>query len=63
MRKRKVTQSRFCQINSHPWLGLLLTSGETNIFAAKCAVTLVSEEASHFLNVVVHYISKEHLPQ
>ena len=33
----------FCQAMDHPWMGLLLTEGETRANYSRCAATMVSE--------------------
>ena len=45
-------ENLFCQDPSHSWLGLLLASGETDIFDANCAATLVGQNLLVFLNTL-----------
>ena len=40
--------SIFCQAMDHPWMGLLLTEGETQAKYSRCAATLVDKDINYF---------------
>ena len=46
----------------HPWMGLLLTEGETQAKYSRCAATLVDKDINFFLIFSLFPDWKQHLP-
>ena len=53
-----------CQDLSHPWMGLLLTEGETKANYSRCAATLVGEPIHRYFSSTFPFFLdwKQHVP-